>query len=136
MSESSFNQAPVVIAAPAQAFFHLVLTPNEDRHKLSFSVKDETNIRYYLIEGSHDMLSFDPLSRIYAKGSTDLPRTYNATIYNTDYSYYRVRQVDTSNAAIFSSTIDTNLPQADSTKKDHWDLELQGATGVAAAYAW
>lgn len=85
---------PIVIAAPAQAFFHLELTPSQHEYKLSFSVKDETNIRYYVIEGSDDMNSFDWLSRIYPKGNAGRPFTYNASIRNTSYSYYRIRQVD------------------------------------------
>jgi hypothetical protein len=95
----------MVIAAPSQAFFHLNLSKQENYYRLSFSVKDETNIRYYLIEGSQDMISFDRLTRIYAKGNSHLPRTYNATIYNTGYRYYRIRQVDNAYAAGFSSTI-------------------------------
>jgi hypothetical protein len=85
---------PIVIAAPAQAFFHLELTPNEKEYKLSFSVKDETNIRYYVIEGSDDLISFEWLSRIYPKGTGGRPFTYNATIRNTSYDYYRIRQID------------------------------------------
>jgi hypothetical protein len=85
---------PIVIAAPAQAFFHLELTPNEDSYKLSFSVKDETNIRYYVIEGSDDLVSFQWLSRIYPKGTAGRPCTYNAAIHNTTFNCYRIRQVD------------------------------------------
>lgn len=85
---------PVVIAAPAHAFFHLELTPNESEYKLSFSVKDETNIRYYVIEGSNDLVSFDWLARIYPQGRSGRPFTYNAAIRNTSYCYYRIRQVD------------------------------------------
>ena len=105
MNEPFRRLHPVVIAAPSQSFFHLVLTAQEECYRLSFSVKDESNIRYYLIEGSHDMISFDRLTRIFAKGGSHLPRTYTATIHNTDYQYYRIRQVDDSNAAISLSIV-------------------------------
>lgn len=105
MSEHTHNNCPIVIAAPAQAFFHLVITPYDEYFKLAFSVKDETNIRYYLIEGSDDMITFHRLTRILALGATDLPRTYNATIYDTAYRYYRIRQVDNASAAVTAAHI-------------------------------
>lgn len=104
MKESMVSLHPVVIAAPSQAFFHLILSAQEGLYQLSFSVKDETDIRYYLIEGSNDMISFDRLTRVYAKGNTHLPRTYKAIIYNTDYSCYRIRQIDDAYASTSSLT--------------------------------
>jgi hypothetical protein len=85
---------PIVLAAPAHAFFHLELTPGEDEYRVTFSVKDETNIRYYVIEGSDDLVSFEWLSRIYPKGNAGRPFTYNAAIRNTSFRCYRIRQVD------------------------------------------
>lgn len=102
MMEPLSSHSPVVLATPAQAFFHLVLSPGRNAHTLTFSVKDEVNVRYYLIEGSHDLLSFDRITRIYAKGNCALPCSYSATIRDTGYRYYRVRQVDNASASVLS----------------------------------
>jgi hypothetical protein len=110
MKEPSSSRKPVVIAAPAQAFFHLELSPYADTYRLSFSVKEETNIRYYIVEGSYDLVLFDRLTRIHARGNCDMPCTYNATIRNTSYNYYRIRQVDNLTAALFAPSDKMNEP--------------------------
>jgi hypothetical protein len=103
MLQANPGNCPVVLATPAQAFFHLVIRPGADTYRLSFSVKAESNIRCYIIEGSHDLMSFDRITRVYAKGNSALPSSYSITIRNTDYSYYRVRQIDNATASTLNS---------------------------------
>jgi hypothetical protein len=120
MNLTSFSLCPVVIAAPAQAFFHLILSPDGDVHNLCFSVKEEDNIRYYQVEGSHDLITFHKISRILARASKGLPRTYNTVIHDTSYSYYRVRQIDDMSAEIISATnkVESKDDQTSTRQKD------------------
>ncbi len=91
------------MATPSHAFYHLGINSNLPEYLITFSVKEEVNIRYYLIEGSNDMVNFDRLTRVYARGQSRLPSSYAVTIRNTKYSCYRVRQVDEDGAAILSN---------------------------------
>ncbi|MBS1614538.1 MAG: hypothetical protein JST06_00285 [Bacteroidetes bacterium] len=100
MLDQKSNGSPVVLAIPAQAFFHLGIREGLQTHQLSFSVKAEENIRYYVIEGSQDLVSFEQLMRVFAKGNSALPSSYTIPIHDTQYHFYRVRQIDSSVASI------------------------------------
>ncbi len=98
MIDQKPNSCPVVLAIPAQAFFHLGIRQGLQKHQLSFSVKAEENIRCYVIEGSQDLVSFERLTRVFAKGNSALPNSYTVPIHETGFLFYRVRQIDNSNA--------------------------------------
>lgn len=91
-----------VSCARAQSFTHFSARRLGSEAEVSFTVRKEANIRYYLIEGSKDSLSFDILDRIASAGNTVLPLSYRRTMYDTSYRLYRVRQVDIASAASYS----------------------------------
>jgi len=79
---------------------------------VSFVVPREANIRYYLLEGSRDSLSFHILSRVDARGNTVLPQSYTTTHHDTSYRYYRIRQVDMGATYVYSVCIAVKKPVA------------------------
>ena len=94
--------------ASAQAFPALALHRGEGVDNITFTIKEETNICYYLLEGSHDSLAFEIIARTKAAGNTRLPRSYTITSYDTAFGFYRVRQVDMTAGSLYSASVTTD----------------------------
>jgi hypothetical protein len=92
-------------ALSAQPFSSQSVQRNGQTDQLHFSVKEETNIRYYLVEGSRDNASFEILGRVAAKGNSRLPQSYKSSFYDTSIRYYRIRQVDLTAAGKYSALL-------------------------------
>lgn len=86
----------------AETFTTCSLTSEGATHKLSFTVKSESNIRYYVVEAGRDSLNYDVVATVPARGNTTLSGRYTACSYDTGYRYYRVRQVDITAGNLYS----------------------------------
>lgn len=93
------------LLAAAQDFAACKITQKGARAELCFQVPAEANVRYYLLEGSRDSLSFDVLERLEAQGSGKRACAYHFGLYDPSYTFYRVRQVDVMAAGRYSAVV-------------------------------
>lgn len=93
------------LSLSAQPFTKCSLVRNGANDVLSFSVKSESNVRYYLLEASRDSASYDIVARTAARGNKMLAQQYSLCSYDTNYRYYRVRQVDMMAGIVYSTCL-------------------------------
>lgn len=66
---------------------------NKEKAALSFSVKNEINVSYYLVLAGNEKSQLDPISRIKPNGNTVLSQNYTTDLLGMNYSYYQIVQV-------------------------------------------
>lgn len=81
-----------------------IATKNEN-WQLHFSVCNELNIRYYLIEAGGDTTEMDIIARIPAKSNSVLPQQYPYGLNADTHPYYRVRSVAMNNDIAYSDIL-------------------------------
>ena len=88
------------VLANAQQFSHVSFKDNTNA--IAFTVSRESNIRYYVLEGSNNDVDFDIVSRVESQGNRVLPCKYELAKADKDYNYYRISQVDMNGAVAYS----------------------------------
>lgn len=81
---------------------------NKEKHTLSFSVKNEVNVSYYLLLAGNEKDDLTPIDRIKAKGNSVMPIHYNNTVFDAAYNYYQIAQVKNDGQRLLSDITNFN----------------------------
>jgi heme-binding NEAT domain protein len=88
------------VLANAQQFGQVSFKDNTNT--VAFTVPKESNVRYYVLEGSNNEVDFDIVSRVESQGNRVLPCQYQLPQTDKAYTSYRIRQVDMNGAITYS----------------------------------
>lgn len=81
-----------------------LVTKHHDR-LISFTLPSEANVTDYRIEAANDTTGFQIIGKVRSTGNSVLAKTYNYTLYQSDYKYYRVCLVAMNGNMIYSPII-------------------------------
>jgi hypothetical protein len=93
-----------VIPIPLQWGNIGISSTTNNLHTLHWETLQEFNVHYFDIEGSNDGIRFNTIAQKQAVGNTAFKQYYKVTL-NTNYKYYRIKQVDVNNRYTYSEII-------------------------------
>lgn len=107
----------LVLAAQPPAFNNISLQSQQKRAYVSFTTRNEVNVRYYSIEASNDNKEFNIIGRLPAATNSMQPVQHRYDLAGHDYAYYRVGQLNMNGTMSYSDVVTTIPPTKDMHKE-------------------
>ncbi len=105
----------LVSSAQPTAFNNISLQSQQKRAYISFSTRNEVNVRYYSIEASNDNKGFNIIGRLPATTNSMHPVQHKYDLSGHDFAYYRVMQLNMNGTVSYSEVVKTT--------PSHWDIK-------------
>ncbi len=105
----------LVLSAQPSAFNNISLQSQQKRAYISFSTRNEVNVRYYSIEASNDNKEFNIIGRLPATTNSMQPVRHQYDLSGHDYAYYRVGQLNMNGTMSYSEVVKTAPSRRDIT---------------------
>lgn len=101
----------LILSAQPTAFNNISLQSHQKRDYISFSTRNEVNVRYYSIEASNDSKEFNIIGRLPAATNSMQPVQHRYDLAGHDYTYYRVGQLNMNGTMSYSDVVTTISPR-------------------------
>lgn len=109
----------LVLSAQPTAFNNISLQSQQKRAYISFSTRNEVNVRYYSIEASNDNKEFNIIGRLPATTNSMQPVRHQYDLSGFDYTYYRVMQLNMNGTVSYSEVVKVTAPTKDKEQELH-----------------
>lgn len=103
----------LVSSAQPSAFNNINLQSQQKRAYISFSTRNEVNVRYYSIEASNDNKEFNIIGRLPATTNSMQPVQHQYDLSGHDYAYFRVGQLNMNGTMSYSEVVTATAPTKD-----------------------
>lgn len=103
----------LVLSAQPTAFNNIGLHSQQKRAYISFSTRNEVNVRYYSIEASNDNKEFNIIGRLPATTNSMQPVQHQYDLSGHNYAYYRVGQLKMNGEISYSEVAKVTMPGKD-----------------------
>ncbi|MBZ0099910.1 MAG: hypothetical protein K8F30_12545 [Taibaiella sp.] len=103
----------LLLSAQPTAFNNIRLQSKQKRAYISFSTRNEVNVRYYSIEASNDNKEFNIIGRLPASTNSMQPVQHRYDLSGHDYAYYRVGQPNMNGTMSYSEVVNITPPSRD-----------------------
>ncbi len=107
----------LLLSAQPTAFNSIALHGQQKRAYISFSTRNEVNVRYYSIEASNDNKEFNIIGRLSATTNSIQPVQHQYDLSGHDYAYYRVGQLNMNGTMSYSEVVNITPPSLDRHKE-------------------